>query len=78
MLQFGFISRVDGKPVDQVGELEYYLPPRPVVQQEAVSTKIHHVFYASTRGKNGLSLNDCLETGENLNPELLAVLLRFH
>ncbi|KAI9565022.1 hypothetical protein GHT06_008764 [Daphnia sinensis] len=76
-LQSGFISKVDPKTLNPVQELEYYLPHRPVVRQQAVSTKNRPVFDASARGEGCLLLNDCLETDENLNPELLAVLLRF-
>jgi len=56
---------------------EFYLPHCPLVRSKATTTKIRPVFDASAQTEGGLSLNDFLETGENLNPELLAVLLRF-
>ena len=63
------------------GEMEtdnptFYLPHRPVVKTEG-STKVRPVFDASAKGSNGLSLNDCLETGPLLTPNVLDVLLRF-
>lgn len=94
-LRLGFVSKVEGSSTDQETRLEFYLPHRPVVRNDAITKKIRPVFDASARGRHGLSpvspvskslrclrsclrsLNDCLETGDNLNPELLAVLLRF-
>ncbi|XP_066973185.1 uncharacterized protein [Macrobrachium rosenbergii] len=55
----------------------FYLPYRPVVREASISTKIRPVFDGSSRGSNGVSLNDCLESGPSLNPDLVEVLLRF-
>ena len=54
-----------------------YLPHHPVICNDKSTTKIHPVFDRSASTKEGPSLNNRLETGPNLNPELLAVLLRF-
>ena len=54
----------------------FYLPHRPVVKVGG-STKVRPVFDASAKGANGLSLNDCLEIGPPLTPNVLDVLLRF-
>jgi hypothetical protein len=54
-----------------------YLPHRPVVKEASTSTKIRPVFDASCKASNGLSLNDCLEVGPCLLPNLVEVLLRF-
>jgi hypothetical protein len=75
-LQSGFTSKVEA-PDQPTTTLKFYLPHRPVIRSKVVTTKIRPVFDASTRTEEDLSLNDCLETGENLNPELLTVLLRF-
>ncbi|GFO46524.1 transposon tf2-9 polyprotein [Plakobranchus ocellatus] len=55
----------------------FYLPHRPVVREESTSTKIRPVFDASAKGANGVSLNDCLEIGPKLTPDLVQILLRF-
>lgn len=55
----------------------YYLPHRPVIRTESLTTKIRPIFDASAKGKNGVSLNDCMFTGPNLIPELLPIILRF-
>ncbi|KAK3889709.1 hypothetical protein Pcinc_006275 [Petrolisthes cinctipes] len=55
----------------------YYLPHRPVVRESSSSTKVRPVFDASAAGYNGVSLNDCLDAGPSLNPDLVETLLRF-
>ncbi len=54
-----------------------YLPHHPVIREDSVTTKIRPVFDGSAKGGGCPSLNDALECGPNLNPELLAVLMRF-
>ena len=72
----GFVEEVvdDGKGSDF---LVFYLPCHPHVRESSVSTKIRPVFNASCKGPNGVSLNDCLESGPNLNPGVVDILLRF-
>jgi len=55
----------------------FYLPHRPIVKESSTSTKVRPVFDASAKGPNGLSLNDCMETGPNLLPNLVEILLRY-
>ncbi|XP_057381572.1 uncharacterized protein LOC130704107 [Daphnia carinata] len=57
--------------------LHTYLPHHPVIRQDKTTTKIRPVFDGAAKSKFGPSLNDVLETGPNLNPDLLAVLMRF-
>ena len=67
-------------PIERDGSLEhpvYYLPHRPVIRESSNSTKVRPVFDASAVGYNGISLNDCLECGPSLNPDLVEVLIRF-
>ena len=52
----------------------FYLP---VVRECSNSTKVRPVFDASAVGYNGISLNDCLECGTSLNPNLVKVLICF-
>ena len=68
--------------IEEVTSLEtdnpvFYLPHRPVVREDSLSTKIRPVFDASAKGPNGVSLNDCVETGPKLVPDLVEILLRF-
>ena len=55
----------------------FYLPHRPVVRQDSHTTRVRPVFDASAKGPNLVSLNDCLETGPCLLPNLVKVLVRF-
>lgn len=55
----------------------FYLPHHPVVKETSTTTKVRPVFDASAVGPNDVSLNDCLETGPSLIPNLVEVLIRF-
>ena len=77
-----FLDMLKQGIVEEVPETEppgpvFYLPHHPVVKTQSTSTKVRPVFDASCKGYNGVSLNDCMETGPNLLPDLPALLLRF-
>ena len=55
----------------------FYLPHHPVVKESSLSTKVRHVFDASAKGFNAVSLNDCLENGPNMMPDLPGIVLPF-
>ena len=56
---------------------EFYLPHKPVIQENAESTKVHIVYDASARADNqSKSLNDYLEPGPNLQNQIWKMLLR--
>ena len=55
----------------------FYMPHRPVVKESSTSTRVRPVFDASATGFNGVSLNDCLETGPSMIPNLAETLVRF-
>ena len=61
----------------QTSNPTYYLPHHPVVKKDAMSSRVRPVFDASAKAANGKSLNDLMETGPSLNPDLVAVLIRF-
>lgn len=72
-IALGFIKRADksyAKPVT-------YLPNRGVERDDAPTTKCRPVFDGSAHLKGQPSINDMLEVGPNLNPEIMEVLLRF-
>ena len=75
MLTEGIIEEVED--VTPPSGPEFYLPHHPVVKEQSVSTKVRPVFDASAKAPNGVSLNDCMETGPNLLPDLVGVLMRF-
>jgi len=74
--QEGIIEEVPSSEVVS-SQPTYYMPHRPVVKESSSSTKVRPVFDASATSYNGTSLNDCLESGPSLNPDLVKVLVRF-
>lgn len=70
----GIIEKVDNLTTEN---LVYYLPHHPVIKENRSTTKMRVVFDASSHEKDMLSLNDCLHTGPNLNPDLLNILIKF-
>ena len=54
-----------------------YLPHRPIIREDKLTSKIRPVMDGSAKSRDGPSLNCCLETGPNLNPNLFGSLIRF-
>ena len=48
-----------------------------IIRADKQTTKTRVVFDASARNLNGVSLNNCLEAGPALHPDLGGILLRF-
>ena len=71
--QKGYVELVS--PTD--ADYGFFLPHHPVVRKSESSYRVRPVFDASCKDSRGVSLNDCLEVGPNLLPDLPAVLLRF-
>ncbi|GFU62025.1 hypothetical protein TNCV_717511 [Trichonephila clavipes] len=72
----GVIEEIPGK---ELPVRTHYLPHRPVIKETSAtsSMKIRPVFDASSKINNHPSLNDCLETGNNLIESVPAILARF-
>jgi len=56
---------------------EFYLPHHALKREKRGEEKWTIVFDGSSHEDNAQSLNDALEVGPNLLPEILATLLRF-
>ena len=69
------IEKITGDD-DGPGHTRNYLPNRPVVRGDTVTTKVRILFDARAK-QNGVSLNDCLYTGTSLSATLFGILLRF-
>ena len=55
---------------------EFFLPHRPVIRQNAESTKLRIVYDASAKSESGYSLNDYLEKGQSLQNKLWDILIK--
>ena len=55
----------------------YYLPHHAVVRQDAATTKLRVVFNASDKAGTAKSLNDVIDPGPSLLPDLAGLLMRF-
>ena len=76
MLDSGVIEKV---PLEEIecSRPKFYMPHRPVVREDKLTTKVRPVFDASARGYNQVSLNDCMEVGPCLLSNLTEILVRF-
>ena len=54
-----------------------YMPHRPVIKKASKSSRIRPVFDGSAKSHYKISLNDCLNTGPNLLPDLVEIFIRF-
>ena len=76
----GIVDRVieSEKSVDiQKSEKVFYLPRRPVIHESAKSTKLRLVYVSAKASKSPVSLDECVETGPNLQNSLYDILVRF-
>ena len=73
-LRDGIIERVPELPS---GERIFYMPHKPVVRDNATTTKVRMVFDASCKPHHlANSVNDCMHTGPPLQPLLWDILIR--
>jgi len=66
---------------EQPNGREFYIPHKPVIRENADSTKLRIVYDASAKERAEVpSLNDCLHAGPSLQNKLWSVLVRgrFH
>lgn len=62
---------------DRQAEESYYIPHFPVIREDSTSTPLRVVFDASQNTTSGISLNDTLMTGPQIQNNLMSILLRF-
>lgn len=77
MLEYICQQQVEEVAPESQAECIYYLPHHAVRKEKQGSTKWRIVFDASSHENGSPSLNDSLESGPNLLPEVLTVLLQF-
>lgn len=57
--------------------VKYYLPHHAARREDKVTTPLRVVFGVSSHKDDSLSLNECLLTETNLNPDIFTVLIHF-
>ena len=77
MLDYITKGQVEVVPAKDSTSITFYLPHQGVSKEKRGRTKWRIVFDASSHEANAPSLNDALEMGPNLLPEIFAILLRF-
>lgn len=64
-------------PHSDDSSLGYFIPHHAVVRRDKETTKVRIVLDASAKCHNGISLNDVLHTGANLQSDIFLLLLNF-
>ena len=70
----GIIERVPERPT---GDRVFYMPHKPVIREDAATTKVRMVFDASANPHYlANSINDCMYRGPPLQPLMWDILIR--
>ena len=77
MLDYILQHQVEVPPPGPSALSKFYLPHHTVKKEKRKNVKWRIVFDASSHKPGFPSLNDSLEMGPNLLPEILTILLRF-
>ena len=75
MSEYGELEAIEREPCPETAG--YYLPHHAVVREDSATTKTRVVFNASAAKKGQKSLNDTINPGPSLLPDLVGLLLRF-
>ena len=68
---------IGAAPKTPTGDRTFYMPHKPVLREEAATTKVRMVFDASAKPHPlANSVNDCMHTGPSLHPLLWDILIR--
>ncbi|KAH9641239.1 hypothetical protein HF086_003226 [Spodoptera exigua] len=70
-----YLTETAPSSVDQT--IGYYIPHHPVIRNDKQTTKVRIVLDASAKSHNGVSLNDLLHAGPNLQADIFLLLLNF-
>jgi hypothetical protein len=77
MLNYVMREQVEAAPAEDPTSTVFYLPHQAVKKEKHGKTKWRIVFDSSSDETNAPSLNEVVEMGPNLLPEIFAILLRF-
>ncbi|XP_055605504.1 uncharacterized protein LOC129753684 [Uranotaenia lowii] len=75
-LDMGHMEEITDRDIDPA-KPTFYFPHHPVIRPESSTTKLRTVFNGSAVTSSGMSLNDTLMIGPNIQQELFCILIRF-
>ena len=76
-IQFGHMEEVPRNKFHMPATNCFYLPHHCVIKDASSTTKLRVVFNASAKSASGVSLNDRLVVGPQLQKDLFGILIRF-
>lgn len=71
------LGHMEQVPDDEMNKRSVYLPYHAVVRRDKETTKLRIVFDASSKGTNGVSLNEELMVGPVLQEDLRSIIMRW-
>ena len=79
-IQLGYMEEVSGNKIHMPATKCFHLPHHCVIKDASSTTKLRVVFDASAKSASGVSLNDRLLVGPQLQKDLFGILIsfRFH
>ena len=68
---------IEEAPTQPTGSRTFYMPHKPVIRDNATSTKVRMVFHASAKpSPETFSVNECMNNGRQTQPLLWDILIR--
>jgi len=77
MKEYEELGHMDPVKPQQSKQPCYFLPHHAVFKETSTTTKTRVVFDGSAKTSTGLSLNDILQVGPTVQPDLYSIVLRF-
>lgn len=77
MEEYLTMNHMEEVPAEDVKNEGVYMPHHPVIREEKETTKVRPVFNASQKGTNGISLNDELLVGPQLQTDMRSLIIRW-
>lgn len=77
MKEYEDLGHMEPVNFPQKGTICYYLPHHPVFKEDSTTTKTRIVFDGGAKSSTGISLNDILQVGATVQPDLYSIILRF-
>jgi hypothetical protein len=77
MQEYEDLGHMEPVTSQEMKEPRYYLPHHPVFKETSSTTRTQVVFDGGAKTSNGLSLNDTLQVGATVQPDLYSIVLRF-